>query len=125
MPKLVEAGVDALFETIRPKEQDTLTDLLVSLLRRNAYSADDFVAGLRAKTDQLKDLACALAPALAPPPVSPTSPPDLNSSFVQNKKRRKRVFLVYISTLACMAPGAGPLQRAPAGGIVAAESKDC
>lgn len=59
MPKLVEAGVDALFETIRPKEQDMLTDLLVSLLRRNAYSAEDFVAGLRTKTDQLEDLACA------------------------------------------------------------------
>lgn len=57
MPKLVEAGIDALFETIRPKEQAMLTELLVSLARRNAYTADDFVAGLRTKTDALEDLA--------------------------------------------------------------------
>ena len=46
-----------------------LTDLLVSLLRRNAYSADDFVAGLRTKTDTLEDLACVL-PILPPPACS-------------------------------------------------------
>ena len=57
MPKLVEAGIDALFETIRPKEQAMLTELLVSLARRNAYTADEFVAGLRTKTDALEDLA--------------------------------------------------------------------
>jgi hypothetical protein len=57
MPKLVDAGIDALFETIRPKEQEMLTDLLVSLLRRNAYSVDDFVTGVKIKTDQLEDLA--------------------------------------------------------------------
>lgn len=57
MPKLVEAGIDALFETLRAKEQEMLTDLLVSLLRRNAYNVDDFVAGVKSKTDQLEDLA--------------------------------------------------------------------
>lgn len=57
MPKLVDTGIDALFETIRPKEQEMLTDLLVSLLRRNAYSLDDFITGMKLKTDTLEDLA--------------------------------------------------------------------
>ncbi|BDA41688.1 Eukaryotic translation initiation factor isoform 4G-1 [Coccomyxa sp. Obi] len=57
MPKLVDTGIDALFETIRPKEQEMLTDLLVSLLRRNAYSLDDFITGVKLKTDTLEDLA--------------------------------------------------------------------
>lgn len=57
MPKLVDTGIDALFETIRPKEHEMLTDLLVSLLRRNAYSLDDFVTGVKLKTDNLEDLA--------------------------------------------------------------------
>lgn len=57
MPKLIDTGIDALFETIRPKEQEMLTDLLVSLLRRNAYSLDDFITGMKMKTDTLEDLA--------------------------------------------------------------------
>ncbi|EIE25379.1 hypothetical protein COCSUDRAFT_46693 [Coccomyxa subellipsoidea C-169] len=57
MPKLVDMGIDALFETIRPKEHEMLTDLLVSLLRRNAYSLEDFVTGVKLKTDLLEDLA--------------------------------------------------------------------
>ncbi len=56
MPRLVDLGTDKLFEVTRPKEHEMLTDLLVSLLRRNAYSPDDFVAGLRVKTDSLEDL---------------------------------------------------------------------
>lgn len=61
MPKLIDTGIDALFETIRPKEQEMLTDLLVSLLRRNAYSLDDFISGVKLKTDTLEDLACVAA----------------------------------------------------------------
>ena len=57
MPKLIDTGIDALFETIRPKEQEMLTDLLVSLLRRNAYSLEDFITGVKLKTDTLEDLA--------------------------------------------------------------------
>jgi hypothetical protein len=64
MPKLVETGIDALFDTIRPKEQEMLTDLLVSLLRRNAFTLDDFVAGVKSKTDQLEDLAYVPPPSL-------------------------------------------------------------
>ena len=56
MPRLVDLGTDKLFEVTRPKEHEMLTDLLVALLRRNAYTADDFVAGLRTKTDILEDL---------------------------------------------------------------------
>ena len=56
MPRLVDLGTDKLFEVTRPKEHELLTDLLVALLRRNAYSVDDFVAGLRIKTDVLEDL---------------------------------------------------------------------
>jgi rRNA pseudouridine-1189 N-methylase Emg1 (Nep1/Mra1 family) len=56
MPRLVDLGTDKLFEVTRPKEHEMLTDLLVALLRRNAYTADDFVAGLRVKTDALEDL---------------------------------------------------------------------
>lgn len=56
MPRLVDLGTDKLFEVTRPKEHEMLTDLLVALLRRNAYTVDDFVAGLRIKTDILEDL---------------------------------------------------------------------
>ncbi|KAK9827674.1 hypothetical protein WJX81_006915 [Elliptochloris bilobata] len=56
MPRLVDLGTDKLFEVTRPKEHEMLTDLLVALLRRNAYTVDDFVAGLRIKTNLLEDL---------------------------------------------------------------------
>ena len=56
MPKLVEIGINALFAALRENEHKALVDLMVSLLRRNAYSLDEFVEGVRSKTDQLEDL---------------------------------------------------------------------
>ena len=56
MPRLVEIGIDALFEALRDTEHRALTDLMVSLLRRNAYSLDDFLLGVHSKTDSLEDL---------------------------------------------------------------------
>ena len=56
MPKLVEIGIDALFEALRDIEHRALIDLMVSLLRRNAYSLDDFLQGVHSKTDSLEDL---------------------------------------------------------------------
>ena len=56
MPRLVEIGIDALFEALRDTEHRALTDLMVSLLRRNAYSLDDFLQGVHSKTDSLEDL---------------------------------------------------------------------
>ena len=56
MPKLVEIGIDALFEALRDAEHRALIDLMVSLLRRNAYSLDDFLQGVHSKTDSLEDL---------------------------------------------------------------------
>ena len=58
MPKLVEIGIDALFAALRDAEHRALVDLMVSLLRRNAYSLDDFLTGVHSKTDQLEDLRC-------------------------------------------------------------------
>ena len=60
MPKLVEIGVDAMFAALRDSEHRALVDLMVSLLRRNAYSLDDFLTGVHSKTDQLEDLRCGL-----------------------------------------------------------------
>lgn len=60
MPKLVEIGIDALFAALRDAEHRALVDLMVSLLRRNAYSLDDFLTGVHSKTDQLEDLRCGL-----------------------------------------------------------------
>jgi hypothetical protein len=60
MPKLVEIGIDALFAALRDSEHRALVDLMVSLLRRNAYSPDDFLTGVHSKTDQLDDLRCGL-----------------------------------------------------------------
>ena len=56
MPKLVGIGIDALFEALRDNEHKALVDLMVSLLRRNAYSLDEFLEGIHTKTDQLEDL---------------------------------------------------------------------
>ena len=56
MPKLVEIGIDALFAALRDNEHKALVDLMVSLLRRNAYSLEEFIEGVRTKTDQLEDL---------------------------------------------------------------------
>lgn len=59
MPKLVAIGIDALFAALRDNEHKALVDLMVSLLRRNAYSLDEFLEGVHSKTDQLEDLRCA------------------------------------------------------------------
>lgn len=56
MPKLVEIGIDTLFAALRDNEHKALVDLMVSLLRRNAYSLEEFIEGVRTKTDQLEDL---------------------------------------------------------------------
>ena len=45
MPRLVEIGIDALFAALRDIEHKALVDLMVSLLRRNAYSLDEFLEG--------------------------------------------------------------------------------
>lgn len=56
MPRLVEIGIDALFAALKDNEHRALVDLMVSLLRRNAYSLDEFLEGVHSKTDQLEDL---------------------------------------------------------------------
>lgn len=56
MPRLVEIGIDALFEALRDAEHRALADLMVSLLRRNAFSLEDFLQGVHSKTDALEDL---------------------------------------------------------------------
>ena len=56
MPKLVGIGIDTLFAALRDNEHKALVDLMVSLLRRNAYSLDEFLEGVHTKTDQLEDL---------------------------------------------------------------------
>ncbi len=56
MPKLVEIGIDALFAALRDNEHKALVDLMVSLLRRNAYTLEEFLEGIHTKTDQLEDL---------------------------------------------------------------------
>ena len=82
MPRLVEIGIDALFEALRDTEHRALTDLMVSLLRRNAYSLDDFLQGVHSKTDSLEDLRYESAAITVVRSTFPLSSPELKAAHV-------------------------------------------
>ncbi|KAK9820254.1 hypothetical protein WJX72_008106 [[Myrmecia] bisecta] len=56
MPKIVEVGINKMYDSMRDKEHDMLAGLLVALAKKGAYSAEDFLTGLHTKTDMMEDL---------------------------------------------------------------------
>eukprot|EP00884_Botryococcus_braunii_P007223 jgi/Botrbrau1/16501/Bobra.0142s0095.1 len=54
--KMVEEGINKLFDCTKDREHDLLIQLLTALLRRNVYSKEEFLTGLRVSTDRLSDL---------------------------------------------------------------------
>lgn len=56
LPTLVQRGVLKLLDTMKPRDQDTIADLLVRLPATGAYSADDLRDGLGKVTELMDDL---------------------------------------------------------------------
>ncbi len=54
--KMVEEGINKMFDCTKDREHDLLIELLTALLRRNAYNKEEFLTGLRVSTDRLSDL---------------------------------------------------------------------
>ena len=65
LPRLVQAGLKAMFDSLRPAEHAMLAALLVASVQQDAVPLDDFVAGLKLETDDLSGLRCVLPIAMA------------------------------------------------------------
>ena len=56
VPRLVQSGVDKLFEVTRDKDQDLLIKVLVALQAREALPSGSLLTGISKFTSQLEDL---------------------------------------------------------------------
>lgn len=56
VPRLIQSGVDKLFEVTRDKDQDLLIKVLVALQAREALPSGSLLTGISKFTNQLEDL---------------------------------------------------------------------